>query len=143
MRTGSGKQLLVDNTPCLAALYGDFAGIEAAERAAAEKISVLTLVQHLPAPLTLANGQKGELIASVPGAVEPQKLVAIDFLTESKRTPTPVEPEKSREDVPTKKTLEAIIDKSTVDETEAPAMAKENRAATSGVVQPKETDFPL
>jgi membrane protein len=145
MRTGSGKQLLVDNTPSLAALYGDFAGIETAERVAAEKISVLTLVQHLPAPLTLANGQKDELVASAPASVQPQRLVAFDFLTESKPPPTTAEPAKSREHVPTKNILEAMIDQPTVKATKSvvEAEAKEKRAATGGVVQPEETDFPL
>jgi membrane protein len=143
LRTGSGKQLLVDNTPSLAALYGDFAGIEAAERAAAEKISVLTLVQHLPAPLTLANGQKGELVASMPAAVEPQKLVAVEFSTESKPASKVAEPEISQEQVLTKNTLATIIDTPTVQESEAPVAAKEKRPASGGVAQPKETDFPL
>ena len=143
LRTGSGKQLLVDNTPSLAALYGDFAGIEAAERAAAEKISVLTLVQHLPAPLTLANGQKAELIASAPAAVEPQKLVAVEFLTESKPAPKVAEPEISQGQVLAKNTFATIIDTPTAQEPESPVAEKEKRPASNGVAQPKETDFPL
>ncbi len=51
---GSGKDLPVDDPQAaLAGIYGDFARIESAEQAAAEKISVLTLVRHLPAPLAL------------------------------------------------------------------------------------------
>ena len=69
LRTGSGRELLVDNAPAGAGIYGDFARIEAAERAAAEKISVLTLVQHLPAQFTLET----------PKASAPEKPAAVEF----------------------------------------------------------------
>ncbi len=73
LRAGAGKELLPDDTSELAGIYGDFACIEAAERAAAEKISVLTLVRHLPAPLTLLPPQASEPIPAVSASVEPEK----------------------------------------------------------------------
>jgi membrane protein len=48
LRAGSGRELPVDNAPALAEIYGEFARIEEAERAAAEKISMLALVQRTP-----------------------------------------------------------------------------------------------
>jgi membrane protein len=53
LRAGSGRELPVDNAPALAEIYGEFARIEEAERTAAEKISMLALVQRTPAQAAL------------------------------------------------------------------------------------------
>jgi membrane protein len=53
LRAGSGRELPVDNAPALAEIYGEFARIEEAERIAAEKISMLALVQRTPVQPTL------------------------------------------------------------------------------------------
>lgn len=53
LRAGSGSELPSNEAPALADIYGEFARIEAAERVAAEKISVLALVQRAPAAAAL------------------------------------------------------------------------------------------
>ena len=57
LRSGSGRELPVDTAPALAEIYGEFARIEAAERTAAEKISILELVHRSPLPAALAAPQ--------------------------------------------------------------------------------------
>jgi len=53
LRTANGRELPVDDASVLAGIYGEFTRIEAAERAAAEKISLLALAQREPAPKAL------------------------------------------------------------------------------------------
>ena len=53
LRSGSGRELPVDTAPALAEIYGEFARIEAAERAAAEKISLRALVHRTAMPAAL------------------------------------------------------------------------------------------
>ena len=57
LRSGSGRELPVDTAPALAEIYGEFARIEAAERTAAEKISMLALVHRTPMSAALAAPQ--------------------------------------------------------------------------------------
>ena len=53
MRTGNGQELPQLSQPELAGIYGEFARIEQAERAAASVISLLTLVENIPPGGTL------------------------------------------------------------------------------------------
>ncbi len=50
LRTATGRELPMENAPALTEIYGEFTRIEAAERAAAEKISLLVLVHRSPLP---------------------------------------------------------------------------------------------
>jgi membrane protein len=54
LRAGHGQELPVNTAPALAEIYGEFARIEEAERRAASAISLLALVQRMPAQATLA-----------------------------------------------------------------------------------------
>lgn len=63
LRTASGRELPANNAPALAEIYGEFARIAAAERDAAEKISLLALTQRVPAQL--ANPQP-EIVKTKP-----------------------------------------------------------------------------
>jgi len=54
MRTGTGQELPLRDEPALAGIYGEFARIEQAERAAASSISMLALVNRPPVSATLA-----------------------------------------------------------------------------------------
>ncbi|HWY32815.1 MAG TPA: YhjD/YihY/BrkB family envelope integrity protein [Candidatus Acidoferrum sp.] len=145
LRAGAGKELLPDDTSELAGIYGDFARIEAAERAAAEKISVLTLVRHLPAPLTLLPAQSDEPIPAVSAFGGPEKPksgkvapatspVSGGPMAEAENGPEYLNVEKSFSNVE-KDSPEKISTKDPIKTSSAPA----NRE----VVQPEETEFPL
>jgi membrane protein len=58
LRCGAGCELPLSEAPELAGIYGEFARIEAAERMAAEKISMLALVHHAPPPVVLVTPEK-------------------------------------------------------------------------------------
>ena len=153
LRTGSGRELLVEDAHTLAGIYGDFARIEAAERAASEKISVLTLVQHLPAQFSLATPEKPKSIAPEnPGGVEdpppveksgePQKI-------EASATAVPAEKK-----LATLENLESEIVRMQPAEPPpavvveikmetVPEVSPERQSARRETVQPGETEFPL
>jgi membrane protein len=54
MRTGGGQELLLRDEPARAAVYGEFARIEEAERQAAASVTMLALVNRAQARLELA-----------------------------------------------------------------------------------------
>jgi membrane protein len=145
---GSGKDLPMDDKhAALAGIYGDFARIESAEKAAAEKISVLTLVHHQPAPLTLLTSGSHQIAPKVDHtSKEPETLVA------AAPEPLPGEPLIKSETTtakPTPQKLSPNIENSELET--APESAKESPAidateplpATRDVAQPAEIDFPL
>ena len=71
MRTGTGQELPLREEPALAEIYGEFARIEQAERAAASSISMLTLINRTPAHAALAAPEQAgpeKTIAAVPVA---------------------------------------------------------------------------
>jgi membrane protein len=153
LRAGAGKELLPDDTLELAGIYGDFARIEAAERAAAEKISVLTLVRHLTAPLTLLPAQSGESNADVSAFGELEKSTSGEAApaTSSGSGEPKAQAEICTECVTVEKPFSKLgkdsAGKISMDaHTEAPgapANSKTTKPTNREVVQPEETEFPL
>jgi membrane protein len=125
MRTANGRELPQQTQPELAEIYGEFARIEEAERAAAEKISLLALVKRAPAAAALPE----------PEVVMPEeKLPAFeDKVLEGKFSAPEPEPE------PEQNPATEIHFHPAKVETKVP----EKKAAHREVVQPDETDFPL
>jgi hypothetical protein len=153
LRTGSGRELLVEDSPTLAGIYGDFARIEAAERAASEKISVLTLVQHLPAQFSLATPEKPKSIASEkPGGVEDPPPVEKFGEPQKIEVPAPAAPAEKKFTI--LENLESEIARMQPAEPPpvgvveikvetAPEVSPEKQSARRETVQPGETEFPL
>ncbi len=145
---GSGKDLPVDDQQAaLAGIYGDFARIEAAEQTAAEKISVLTLVRHLPAPLTLLTPASEEPAPKVvPQAIGLERAGAAEpGLRTEELAGTP---EKIAERPPTDN--QAAIAENPVAETARKPAGKASEiepippmSASREVAQPEATEFPL
>jgi membrane protein len=145
---GSGKDLPGDDQQtALAGIYGDFARIEAAEQTAAENISVLALVRHLPATLTLfppASAAPAPKI--IHPTTEPEKAGAAESAprVEEKVMAAEIILEK-----PTPETPPASFEKPVAETTsQSPAKATEVKAgrprpASREVAQPQETEFPL
>ena len=145
LRTGSGRELLVEDAPALAGIYGDFARIEAAERAASEKISVLTLVQHLPAQFSLATSEKPMGVENPPPVErfdEPQKIeVPMPAVAVEKKFTTleNLESEIDRMQ-PTEPPAASVVE---INVESAPEISLERQSARRETVQPGETEFPL
>jgi membrane protein len=153
LRAGAGKELLLDDTSELAGIYGDFARIEAAERSAAEKISVLTLVRHLPAPLTLLPAQTSESVADTPAFGGPEKptsgkagpatsSVSGEPMAEVESGPDYVNVEKTFSKVE-KNSPEKISPDAHNEASAASANSRTSKPTNREVVQPEETEFPL
>ncbi len=70
LRSGTGRDLPVSDAPALAEIYGEFARIEAAERSAAEKITMLALVPRALPALSAPEVTAGEAKASEKSFVE-------------------------------------------------------------------------
>lgn len=118
LRSGSGRELPMAEAPALAEIYGDFARIEEAERVAAEKISMLELVNRAPA-----------LAAPKERAVKKQITNALVVEEISKTAPAEIkapEPEMAE-------TNPATTAKNVADE----------KAPRRETVRPEERDFPL
>jgi membrane protein len=123
MRTGTGQELPLREEPALAEIYGEFARIEQAERAAAAGITLLALTNRVPPRAALAE----------PQTVAPEKTVAlapvVEKIAEPERVqvppPAPI-PEKNEEEIAT------------------PEPVAEQPEPRREVVRPEEnTDFPL
>jgi membrane protein len=125
LRSGSGRELPVDTAPALAEIYGEFARIEEAERVAAEKISLLALVNRSPMPAALAAPQTVLTEKKITDALVVEEISKPDEI----ETPRPVEQVKT--DSPDWNPSEAA---------ENPA---EKKSASREVVRPEERDFPL
>ncbi|MGC9941825.1 MAG: YhjD/YihY/BrkB family envelope integrity protein [Verrucomicrobiota bacterium] len=121
LRTGSGRELLMDSAPALAGIFGDFARIEAAERTASEKISVLALVQHLPAQFKLET-PKGMVQAETKSTPEAKFETQISKIEPVELTPT----------------MAANAEAEAVKE-----ISVEKKAVHRETVKPNETEFPL
>jgi membrane protein len=153
LRTGSGRELLVEDAHTLAGIYGDFARIEAAERAASEKISVLTLVQHLPAQFSLATPEKPKSIApEKPGGVEDSQ--SVEKFGEPQKIEVPVPAVPTEKKLTTLENLESEIARMKPAEPPTasvveikmetvPEISLERQSARRETVQPGETEFPL
>jgi hypothetical protein len=73
LRTGTGQELPLLSEPVLAGFYGEFARIEEAERQIAAGISMLTLIERMPAPATSLAGAGTE-----PGRISDRNAAARD-----------------------------------------------------------------
>lgn len=136
LRAGSGHELPFDNAPAPAAIYGEFARIEAAERVAAEKISLLALARRLPAPLTLEPPQAGtKTIAAAPLPDQSDEPARVE-------TPEPPEPPAAELEIVEKPPAgEALSEKSSpeIDSTVIP----EKEPSRRETAKPTEQEFPL
>jgi membrane protein len=156
LRTGSGRELPVGRTPALAAIYGDFARIEAAERAASEKISVQALVQHLPAQLTLEAIETARPLPAEKAADVKEASPAKPVVTEQKvepvlpaealpveaapvKVPEPETPQAQAAEPPQATTGEA----KPVKPEAAPEVPPATKPVRRETVRPGETEFPL
>ena len=89
LRSGHGQELPLNTEPALAEVYGEFARIEEAERRAASAISLLALIQRMPARAALAEpapavGQMDS--APVADSLsEPEKTAPVPTFAESAR----------------------------------------------------------
>ncbi len=124
LRSGSGRDLPGSDSPALAEIYGEFARIEAAERAAAEKISMYALVQR-SAPMALAAPEP---------ACEDKSVIVIPQIEEI-RVPEII-PEREPEP---ERVVEKPVEQAVVKEYTEPPRGKTTREA----VRPEERDFPL
>ncbi len=126
LRSGSGRELPVDSAPALAEIYGEFARIEAAERVAAEKISLLALVHRTPMPAALGAPQPVTLEKKIADAAVMEEISQPDEI----ETPGPAEHH----------------DVESPDWNPAGPAAKipaDKKSAGREVVRPEERDFPL
>ncbi len=147
LRTGSGRELPLHNDTGLAGIYGDFARIEAAERNASEKISVLTLVQHLPAHFTLetpksAAPEKTEVIENFSSTKTTDELQINEAKATVETMSAPVkklEPETGRIEPGAPGQTSVVAD---APETTSKVPAEEQPARRKTVL-PEETEFPL
>jgi len=120
MRTGAGQELPLAEDPALAEIYGEFARIEQAERAAAAGVSLLVLANRRPPCAALP----------VPEKVEPEKIIETAPVAEKKAGP---EPEVRPKPAPFADEVEAIV-----------PPPKEEEPPRRETVRPDEhTDFPL
>lgn len=139
MRTGTGQELPVSDAPELAEIYGEFARIEQAERAAAAGVTLQALANRL-AP-------RAELNAPVPPPPGPEKVVA-----SAPVAPVAVETEKPVVEEP----AELPKAQAFPEKTEAPEVPPEPVATKETEPEPKpgsprretarpeeNTDFPL
>ena len=96
LRSGHGQELPLHTEPALAEVYGEFARIEEAERHAASAISLLALVQRLPAGAALAKpASNSNEIAAAPVVephLEPEKIEPVPAFA-AKGEPQPAPPE--------------------------------------------------
>jgi membrane protein len=122
LRTGTGQELPLDEAPALAEIYGEFARIEKAERAAASTISLLTLTHRIH-----RIAQPAALPETTPVRVE--KIIAPAAL--------PAEPEPAAAAVPTEATS-PVPEKIEVRTPPAPPEPPRHPVA-----MPSENDFPL
>ncbi|HEY5043132.1 MAG TPA: YhjD/YihY/BrkB family envelope integrity protein, partial [Verrucomicrobiae bacterium] len=113
LRSGSGRELPVNNAPTLAEIYGEFGRIEEAERSAAEKISMLALVNHTPMSAALA----------APETITPEKQISDALVVEEIAKPKEVE---TREPV----------------KQPAAEISPEEKIARREVIRPEERDVP-
>ena len=124
MRTGTGQELPLSEAPELAAIYGEFARIEAAERNAASRVCLITLANRLSPAASLPAPEVTE-----PKILEPEKPVSVRGAIVSTVEPSPIEPSKPAPVSPT--------------ETLPPPPAPEQAQPRRETVRPAETDFPL
>ncbi len=132
MRAGSGQDLLLENTPGRAEIYGNFARIEAAEKAAAEKITVLAMVRRSPVLMAL----------DLPSSTSPTRPVFSNFSDVSDQPAAPAPNERSFANempLPAEEKAPDIASNENVPlaETESP------QTTSKEVAQPGETTFPL
>ncbi len=127
LRAGSGRDLPASEAPALAAIYGEFARIESAERNAAEKISMLDLVLRTPMPATL----------SAPPVSTPEKQIAAPEPDAEELAHEPeLEPEPAE-------TAAANEPESGISILKSPTTTAAVKPAPREVVRPEERDFPL
>jgi DNA-binding IscR family transcriptional regulator len=137
LRAGSGRDLPASEAPALAAIYGEFARIESAERNAAEKISMLDLVLRTPMPVAL----------SASPASTPENQIAANVAAKNS-DPAP-DSEQFAEQVahesPPELELEHAEAKAAADLKSEITNLKSTTAkpAPREVVRPEERDFPL
>ena len=120
MRTGAGQELPLPEDSALAEIYGEFARIEQAERAAAAGISLLALAGRVPPRATLAE----------PKNVEPEKKTADVPAAEKISEPEPPE-------IPKPPPFQEIM------ETPDPVAEKAEPPRHETVRPEEHTDFPL
>jgi membrane protein len=123
LRAGSGRELPLNNAPALAEIYGEFARIEEAERAAAEKISMFALVNRTPVSAAL----------TAPESATPEKQISDALVVEEISRPKEVKaPEPLAQPEAEKPDLKPAVE-----------ILQEKKTARREVVMPEERDFPL
>jgi membrane protein len=136
LRTGNGQELPLREQPALAEIYGEFARIEAAERAAASSISLLALASRMTAATALAEPKTlraEKQIADVETVVEKMAPAAAEKV-EPAKIMVPV--------IPAEKSPEPIVEPAEVKNEPVPSV--ENAAPRREVVMPDENrEFPL
>ena len=120
MRTGAGQELPLAEDPALAEIYGEFARIEQAARAAAAGVSLLVLANRQPPRAALAEPEK----------VEPDKILEAAPATEILDEPVP---ELRPEPAPVPARVETVV----------PPPKKEEPPRRETVRPAEHTDFPL
>ena len=129
MRTGNGQELPPRPHPELAEIYGEFARIEEAERAAAARISLFALVARAPKPQALPEPDSRPREEKIL-----QPAFAEKFDEEKKLSPEP-EPKPGPVSVPEIPPAPAPVAEAAPVEKKTPERRE--------VVQPDEREFPL
>jgi DNA-binding IscR family transcriptional regulator len=88
LRTGTGQELPLREDPALAEIYGEFARIEQAERAAASTVSLLALTHRIAPPAVLpattpVQVEKVIAPAALPAESEPVAATTVAMPTEA------------------------------------------------------------
>ena len=121
LRAGSGCDLPAAEAPALAEIYGEFARIEEAERNAAEKISMLALVNRVPMPTAIAAPATGAMEKQITDALVVEEISKTAH--EEIKTPEP-----------------EMVD---VIAAAPPESSPDEKPARRDTVRPEERDFPL
>ncbi len=136
LRAGSGRDLPAAEAPALAAIYGEFARIESAERNAAENISMLDLVLRTPmspalnaSPVVATEKQIAAPVSEKNTAVSHEAKLIIE------------EPSHERDLEPERAEAEAAAEDLKPENSNAKATP--TKPAPREVVRPEERDFPL
>jgi len=130
MRTGTGQELPLPEDSALAEIYGEFARIEQAERAAAAGVTLHALANRVTPRATL----------TAPATVVEEKPAVLAPAAETVHVP---EPEEIPKPSPFPEKAEVAPPAEPPAEQEEPPATEKTEPPRRETVQPNETDFPL
>jgi membrane protein len=126
LRSGSGRDLTSTEAPELAEIYGEFARIEDAERAASERISLLALANRVPIHPAIA--------APEPSPVDKRLTDALVVEEISKSTPHEAPKPEAPQEAPAENPTPVV---------QPEPVASKTPVERRETIKPEEQDFPL